>query len=259
MHKRLLAPLLILCGFSLVYSQNMEKQIRSLENDFKQFKYRRVIEKGNFLLSDAYTSHNDSLRIYQYMLSSAYAISDTVQAKAIVEHILRTDPRFSLNPKSTSPKIIEFYEYVRKKTLQRQKRNHAQKQQNPKAVLVFPPLKPQFALASVLLPGSGHYLAGFKSKGAVFSSVSALWLTGAVYAVYVTNNKRNAYLAADRGADFNNLYNAYNQAYKTRNFLLIGYGLWNLYCLYDLNKSNTLKVNLTLRQNTLSLNINKSW
>lgn len=239
--------------------QNIEKNIRSLENDFKNFKYQQVIEKGKFLLSDAYTTHEDSLVIYQYMLSSAYAVNDTTLAKQIIKSILKSDRKYSLDPKNTSPKIIELFEYMKKKYNQNALDKDLKVKPRERQQTYPPPLHPGLAVASIFLPGSGHYFDGLKTKGAVFSSVSSLWLAGSVYAIYHTADKREAYLSAGKDADFTKLYDTYNSAYKTRNLLLIGYALWNIYCLYDLNKEHAANFNISVKNGALSLNLLKTW
>ncbi len=97
-----------------VFAQDLDQAIQSLEKDFKAFNYKKVIERGRFLLADPYTSKEDSLRIYNYVLSSAYAINDTLLAKKVVLDILACEPSFAPNPREISPKIIEFFNYVKK-------------------------------------------------------------------------------------------------------------------------------------------------
>lgn len=260
MQKSLLIAFLFLFHFSFIFSQDIEKNIRSIEDDFKNFKYQQVIEKGKFLLADAYTTHDDSLLIYQYMLSSAYAKGDTSFAGEIITNILRSDPKFSLNPKNTSPKIIELFEYIKRKHQAASAEELRAKKLKEKPALNYPPpLHPGLSVASILLPGSAHYLNGSVKKGLIYTSISLLGITASIYSIYLTADKRDAYLSADRSANFDKLYNSYNSAYKTRNFLLIGYALWNIYCLYDLHKEHSVNYNISIKKDALSLNIIKVW
>lgn len=260
MQRGCLIALLVVFQLSFLYSQNIDKNIRSLENDFKNFKYQQVIEKGRFLLADAFTSHEDSLVIYQLMLSSAYAVGDTSFAGKIIKSILESDPKFTLNPKNTSPKIIELFEVMKKKYNHSSSDTGLKTLPQEKQLLTYPPpLHPGLAVASIILPGSGHSLSGSKYKGYIFSSVSALWMAGSIYAIYQTADKREAYLSAGKEAGFDKLYDSYNSAYKTRNFLLISYALWNIYCLYDLHKEHSVNYNISIKKDALSLNIFKVW
>jgi len=70
-----------LFSMTALKAQGIKDEIASLEKEFKNFQYNLVIEKGKFLLADRYTTKSDSLQIYQYILSSAYSINDTILAR----------------------------------------------------------------------------------------------------------------------------------------------------------------------------------
>ena len=242
--KHILVIGFLLLGNVLI-AQDLEQAIQSLEKDFRSFNYKKVIEKGQFLLADPYTNKEDSLRIYNYILSSAYAVNDTVLAKKIVLDILACEPSFAPNPRETSPKIIEFFNYVKEQNrpLAPVKRDTIYLPEKEKYVLP-PPLNPFSLVSGALIPGSGHLLEGFKSRGYIFSSVSILLLSGTIYAGIETGKRYDTYMAAYGNADYDHLYNEYNQIYKVRNTLLIAYGLWSLYGLFDLQNQFNLRVSL---------------
>lgn len=249
---------IILNGF--VAGQNLNKQIQSLENDFRLFKYEQVIKKGRFLLADPYASKKDSLQIYQFMLSSAYAVDDTTLAKNIIKEILRTEPSFTLDARSTSPKIIEFFNYIKqqivhkKPPLQPPVTEHLTAPQKQ-----LPPLKGEYLLASALFPGSGHLWAGDKKSGYYRSAASAALLAAIIYSAIETDRRKDAYLSASGAADFSTLYKRYNSSYRWRNAFLIGYGLWSLYNLYDLQKKNWQVTVSGGGDPSLSLNLHVRW
>ncbi|GEM_PF-2029348 len=257
--KLVFLSLFVLSSFA--QAQKLEKQLRSLENDFKSFKYQQVINKGDFLLADPYTSKSDSLQIFQYMLSSAYALSDTVLAKQIIVKILHTEPSFALNPKEISPKIIEFFNYV-KKTLSVPQ--SPQNESTPsRSIATLPqalnPVKPLSFVASALLPGSGHLLSDFRPQGYERTAVSAALLVAALTLTMKTEQTHNDYLSAAKNADFDELFNRYNRYYKIRNTLWIGYGLWSLYNLFDLQRSSTLQMTVNGNRQKVALRLTKHF
>lgn len=249
----------IFLSFIALHAQNLQEEIDSLEKHFKNFEYKQVLEKGNFLLADAFTNKEDSLQIYQYMLSSAYALNDTARAKTIINDILECDPSHQLNPRQVSPKIIELFNYIKK-------RHQSAKQTDSLHVAGFDPtelnrflIKPHVAVTSVFLPGSGHLLSGYKNKGYILSSVSALLLGGAVYTTIQTNHYRDDYMAARGDANYDRLYNRYNSYYKIRNALFAGYLLWGLYSIYDLHLQQQRSIALSANAESVSIAFQFHW
>ena len=241
-------------------AQNVKKEIESLENQFKNFQYSQVIEKGKFLLADRFTTRTDSLEIYKYMLSSAYAISDTTLARSIIQDILHTDPKFTLNPLETSPKIIEFFNVV-KLNLQKdhvtdsltvKDIKHSELRQSPS-------ISPLSTLSSVLLPGSGHLLENDRKRGILFTSISGVFIGSIIYSSIVLSDHREQYMQARDGSNYDRLYNQYNRSYKIRNTLLSVYGLWNLYTLYNLHTRQSLIISAGNSINGPTLSIQLLW
>ncbi len=257
MKKRIIPVLILIFIVQGWTQQHISKKIQELENDFKSFKYEQVLEKGKFLLSDPYVTKDDSLKIFQYMLNSAYALADTTEARKIIKQIIKCDPQFSLSPIETSPKIIEFFEHV-KKQIQENKPLIPSAQQG---ILQFPykPVPYATNFLSILLPGSGHLHQKFTKRGLWFTGISAGLITGMVYATIQTEKKRDAYMAAKPKSDFNRLYDDYNRIYRIRNVLWASFIIWDMYVLYDLQKQWQFRVNPTVDRGSISVNITKRW
>lgn len=219
-------------------AQETRKEIQRLEEDFRQFQFELVLKKGRFLLGEPYLSHQDSLLIYQYMLNAAYALGDTIQARRIIDEILVVFPDFQLDPRITSPKIIEFYNYYRKEKLRLQQ-EQAKGTNPPVPVpgMSLPSVSPLPVIAGVILPGSGHLLVGRSKRGWIFVGISSVLLGSALYYTQKTRTLEDAYLSARH--DFDQYYNRYSRAYKIRNALWIQYGLWSVFGIYDLYRSIT--------------------
>ncbi len=250
------------CTTSLFAQQHVERQIQNLDRDFRAFKYKQVIEKGRFLLSDPYVTKEDSLQIYKYMLNAAYALADTVQAKKIITEIIKCDPKFAFDPKDTSPKIIEFFNHVKK---QIQAHHSIAPIKNPpppsanEAAFKIKPLPFTSMAFSLILPGSGHLHQKFRKKGIWITGISSLLLGSITYTAVKTNEKRNDYMSAKEGADFDRLYDSYNRMFKLRNLLLATFALWDIYALFDLNKSWELHINSNSTHQTFSVSISKHF
>ncbi|NOX37597.1 MAG: hypothetical protein GXO78_08675 [Calditrichaeota bacterium] len=219
-------------------AQDTRAEIQRLEEDFRQFKFDLVLKKGRFLLGEPYLSRQDSLLIYQYMLNAAYALGDTVRARQIIDEILAVFPDFQLDPRITSPKIIEFYNYYRKEKLRlQQDEGKGTNPSVPPPQLSMPSVSPIPVVAGVVLPGSGHMLVGQSKRGWIFMGISSILLGSALYYTQKTRELEDAYLSARQ--DFDLYYNRYNRSYKIRNALWIQYGLWSVFGIYDLYRSIT--------------------
>ncbi len=252
---------LLICTTSLFAQQHVERQIQNLDRDFRAFKYKQVIEKGRFLLSDPYVTKEDSLQIYKYMLNAAYALADTVQAKRIIMEIIKCDPKFAFDPKDTSPKIIEFFNHVKK---QIQEHHPIVPANNPpppanQKVFAIKPLPFTSTAFSLVLPGSGHLHQNFRKKGIWFTGISSLLLGGIAYTAIKTNENRKDYMNAKEGADFDRLYDAYNRMFKIRNLLMATFAVWDIYVLFDLQKSWEMRINSDPAKQSFSVNISKHF
>ena len=261
--KSVLITILISLFFTFLsaYAQNIKQQIHSLENDFKDFKYDLVIKKGRFLLGDPYTTKNDSLQIYQFMLSSAYALGDMTQAEQIIKEILSCQPSHSLNPKTTSPKIIELFNSIKRDTetvIQNPADNLDKPEKiKPEIKIVKNAVPPAYTISNVILPGSGQIMTGQKSKGYFHLAASAVLLGGSIYFSIQTSAYHNDYMKAKGDVNYNELYDLYNTSYKWRNTFFIGYGIWSLYSLFDLH--NSVSKNLSFSGGKDNINLNYSF
>lgn len=246
--------LIVILFFSSVRGQNLDDEIRSLENDYKLFRHDLVLEKGRFLLADPFATKNDSLQIFQLMLSASYSLNDTSTARQIISDILASEPGFALNPRQTAPKIIEFFNHIKN-----QIKAGTSTEAAPLRVIVrtdtlfIQQSDPWPTISGLLLPGSGHYLKGSKKKGLAFTALSAGLLGGIIYSSFKTEQFRKDYSRAGQGADFQKLYGRYDNYYKSRNILIALYAAWSLYSIYDLQKQSNLKIQLSSQDNKLLL------
>lgn len=242
--------------------QHIQQQIKNLDKDFRSFQYHKVIEKGKFLLSDPYVTKDDSLTIYKYMLNAAYALADTAEAKSIIKQIIKCDPEFALNPQDTSPKIIEFFNHVKNQIKQHRPvvpAGPGQPEHTTPSRIVYKPLPFSSALYSILLPGSGHLHQKIKGKGMRYTAVSLGLIGGMAYAIVQTVKKRDDYMHAERGADFERLYNDYNKMYKIRNILIGAFVVWDLYAFFDLQKQWQVSLQAEPVSGTMTVGISTRW
>ncbi|MEJ2636156.1 MAG: hypothetical protein P8184_12800 [Calditrichia bacterium] len=245
-------PFAIFFCFMLVsqlYSQNLQSEIQSLENDLRKFEYQKVYEKGQFLLTESYITKEDSIRIYQFMIDALFALSDTSTAKNMVEDLLSCCPDFKPDPRIVSPKIIDFINNIKSKIAEPSEIPKEPEVMSQPAIVQTYPAPPRFSylLSSIVFPGSAHLMTGREKKGIIFSAVSSLLIGGIVYSAIRAEEKREDYFSAGRNGDFPHLYDEYDTAYKIRNYLLVSYAVFNLYAFYDFYRGETRKHDISLR------------
>jgi hypothetical protein len=250
--------------FCSLYGQITQQDLEALELDFKKFRYQEVLAKGRFFLESKQLSGDDSLQIYQYMINAAYALNDTTQAKEIIREVLQSSREFQMDPRITSPKIIEFFNYVKNEQLEFPQVSDTTSDSllaKPAPIRMYPANEKIFA--SFLVPGTGHLWNGSKTKGIIYTSASALFIGSLIYFANRTAKKRDLYMNARLNTNFNDLYDDYNRAYRTRNLLILGYGIFNLYVLYDLLNVDVKQDNLnflyTPRNKMISFRYSRCW
>ena len=220
--------------FSNLLVAQPSRAVSELEASFRQFQFQEVLNKGRFFLGEPGLSRQDSLTIYEYMLNAAYALNDTVQAKAIIDEILRTDPNFQPNPRITSPKIMEFYRWYRK--------NRPQVFPVPQTPVTsnkresFPAISWWEVGETLLLPGSGEWIRQKTPANLTRMGVSAVLLGSVIYTITETSRRERDYLSAT--SDFDTYYDRYNRMYRYRTVAIITYSGWVLWHLYRLIHQN---------------------
>lgn len=238
---------LLACFETSGYAQNIKKEIQSLEEDYRKFNFQLVIDKGKFLLKDPFLTKGDSLKVYQFMLNASYTLNDTVQARKLINEILKCSSDFAPDPKITSPKIIEFFNLIKKQEITLPTSAIKPKKNQSETLTTIPSPPAQYLFSTLFLPGSGHLWQGEKKRGYLFSTISAVFWGSIYYYTSKTSENRKKYMRAARNDDFDDLYAHYNSSYKIRNTLIAGYILYNCYVLYDFYTSTNRKHKFSLQ------------
>ncbi len=231
MTRKIWLTLAIVFSLQWGYAQPASGPVKELERLFQQFQFKEVLKKGRYFLGEPGISRQDSLAIYEYMLNAAYALNDTARAKAIIDEILNTDPNFQPNPKITSPKIMEFYNWYRRnrRPLFPTKPPGASRDTIPPAQYATSVPMWQFGL-SALLPGTGEYLRSRNKNALVRSTISVTLLGGMIYSIVETAHREKAYLNARQ--NFDTYYAQYNRMYKIRSVTIAAYTGWVFWNMY---------------------------
>ena len=229
----------VICLFSLftflrdAASQDLDLFQLKLES----FDYAAVIEMAEDAISrpENYT-HEQLIKIYEMKGVAHFSRNELTHAKDSFEEILQRDSLHELDPVKTSPKIIEFFDTI-KREFETEPIVQPEKITVYDTVVVVQETMGRYQKAlpvSLLLPGTGHlYLKEYK-RGTVLTALSAITLSSALYYSITTESKEKEYMNAVDPETIHSSYEAYNSAYRTRNALWIAYAAVWIYTQTDL-------------------------
>ena len=237
---RILSSLFLL--YTLAVAQHHTDAVEGVAIPFKSFQYSEVISLADSVLAqDSLLTATELIEIYRMKALSHFSIGEEQYAKNCFNEILKTDPRFKLDPVQNSPKIISFFNQIKLDYLQNQItiKNSTPLEQNNEPIKTTFALYPQkniksAMVKSVLLPGWGHLYLDKKKSGIPLLLGSIVTLPSMIYFIYDANQKERDYLNETDSDEIQTKYDTYNQSYKIRNGLIAGYALIWLYSQWDL-------------------------
>jgi len=228
--------ILLLACFLQVKAQPVPAEMDRLHELFKDFRYQEVIHQAEEILrKNQDLSKEEKSEILRLLALSYYSRQDMQGALKNFSEILSLDPHYRLDPLENSPKILAFFEEIR-----RQKKiaeSIAPPRQNDTlttllADSVRQTSYKQMAL-SFLLPGSGQIGGGEKTKGWLLLAGNFTLLGTAVYFDVETNRLEDRYLQVTDIDKMAGAWEDYNKAYRNRNFFLTAFAVLWLYTQID--------------------------
>jgi hypothetical protein len=154
-------------------------------------------------------------------------------------NILEINPDYRLDPVKNSPKILAFFEEIRRQTMVNRANIEMPtivSQESSAKYVNLDSIKQasqkRMAL-SVFVPGSGQIMRGEKTKGWLLLGGNIALLGGFLYFNFEANRLEDEYLKASNPEDITATYDDYNQAYQNRNIALTGFLLLWLYTQID--------------------------
>jgi hypothetical protein len=238
----------ITCTLSIFISINCFSQVNSdslslLKKQFESFDYKAAINSANRFLAKKDTINKANLKeIYRMKGISHFSISQDDSARYSFRQILFMDSTYNLDSSKNSPKIVAFFNGLKKDFLKEQ--SEIKKLAASKADTVYIPqyvrdinsegnLKHAIA-QSLIFPGWGHLHRGFEVKGWIFTTLTLATLGSTIYFIYDSNKRRKDYLAQDETSAILSKYNGYNSAFHKRNISILALAAVWLYAQIDL-------------------------
>ena len=181
----------------------------NLESLYNARKFEELITYGNSLLEAPETLYPDELaQLHRYMGFTYVILRREYEAKRHFIEWLKMEPDASLDPVMIPPNIVRIF-YLAK--------DIAAGESSKPAVFVPGPgdrwlqVKP-ILWRSMLIPGWGHYHAGYKTKGVVMMLIDAGLIGGFIISHAEYLKARDNYFAETDVEKMNMAYDNYNNA-----------------------------------------------
>lgn len=265
----LLFSLLNIISSQLIYSQQSKIELL-LKSKFENFEYEKVITISDSLLKfSGNLTREDSIKIFYYRAISAFHIWDINLSEESFKVLLKLDKNFQPDSSEVSPKIISFFNQIRKREIEEiqsisLQQNLLFQDQNSKVE----ELRKNFSLyreailKNLVYPGWGNFVINQKTKAYIFTSSFSISLISSVYFYFLTEKKEREYLNEINPDKISEKYSPYNMAYKLRNISLISLGLIYIYSQFDLltetfplSLNNLSRIDLEQKNNSINLSI----
>jgi hypothetical protein len=233
------AYIFILLLVNIVFSQQSTGDLTGISNHFGSFDYKAVIRIGDSLLTATETFDTTSrIELLRMKGISHYTLREQNEAQGAFLAILDLDRHYTMDPFTTPPKILAFYNIIKKSFNSSILQSEKTVQPGPSVSYRRGNISGMAAMVgrSVLVPGWGHLKAGQKSKGRWILTGTLATLPAALYFTLDSNIKEKKYLSETDRNRIGSRYSDFNRAYKLRNTFLVAYaGIW-LYSQFDLLK-----------------------
>jgi hypothetical protein len=235
MMKKTLIIFLFFVAATASFAQ--EINYAKIKSEFDTFQYESMIKSSDALLAKGILSDSLTVDVYVMRAVAFYQMGNDVATRQSFENILKLRRNFNPDPSQVSPKLILLFGEIKADFLKNNPLpiSEADTSRQITHVKLFGQERMKgFILENLLVPGIAQLQLGKNPKGILLSAASVLNLGAAVYFIIDTKNKENEYLKQSDKQEILNKYSAYNNAYKTRNALLISYALLWVYGQLDL-------------------------
>lgn len=251
--------LLLILIYIFLISFNLSAQIRQdsisvLKNELESFKYTDVIKHADLMiLHKEELSKATLIEVYRMKAIAQFSLSDEEGAKTTFTNILNIDTTYILDSSNTSPKIITYFNQLKRNYLAGLSRQKQYLEAKTDTVIIQDErssvMLRQAVIRSVIFPGLGHFYLNQNLKGITLSSLTVITLSSMIYYIIDSNSKQKDYLNARDNITIQTMYNKYNTSYKLRNISIISLAAVWLYSQIDIlffSSNNLLNVSGTV-------------
>lgn len=242
MKKRDLLLTILLIAQQLWAQSNITMD--NIREAYQNFDYTRVVSLSNYLVENPDSlSESDRIEIFTMMGVSNYSLNVIEESRINFIEILKIDKEFELNPTLISPKIIGFFNNIKKDYKQitvdippvpKDSVTIAENKFSLESYTRGINMQNNSFVRSLFFPGWGQIYAGETTKGWIMLVGSTGLLGSVIYTVVETNKREELYMNETNADLIPERYSSYNDMYKMRNLLIGAYAALWLYSQIDI-------------------------
>jgi hypothetical protein len=241
MFKYIIGIYINLFFLAALYSQPFNDRLDLMIEKYKSFDYHSVIEQAEHLLGDSIGfSTRDICEIYRLKAISYYSLLDMEGAFNSFVALLKRDPEYTLNPVHNAPKIVAYFEAIRRTFGEERNQLKGETQvgtekedQRPDTLIIEKDIINKSFIYSLLVPGLGHVTTKPATKSWLLFGAGIASLGLSTYYIIDTQRKEEDYLHATHKYEIERKYNTYNTVYKRRNLAIFAFATIWLYSQID--------------------------
>jgi tetratricopeptide (TPR) repeat protein len=236
--KKLLISLALLACASSLTAQDGTLEVEIIRQKFRNFEYDSVITYATKALAEKeHFSRENLIDIYELKAISHFSLLEMNASLSSFLEILKIDPAYSLDPVKTSPKILSFFEELKKSYQPEVRGETARLMAKVDTIKIADNRTGELKsclVKSMVLPGWGHIQLEKKTKGIFLTAAGFVSLGLAINYAIDTESKEKSYLNETDMARIESKYDAYNRAYRLRNIFMTSFAVVWLYTQADL-------------------------
>lgn len=248
-----LITFLLVISNQIVLSQSKKNISDLLKSKFENFEYESVLSiTDSILKSNSDLAKNDSIQIFYYRSLSAFHIWDINLSEDNFKTLLKLDKNFILDSTEVSPKIVNFFNQIKKRESENSIQLNNKEKENDLTTSFQEIYKKKYSdyrealWKNFLIPGWGNLSLKEKTKGYIITSSFSISLISSMYFYFNTKAKEKEYLNEVTPEKIAEKYNSYNSSYKIRNLSFIALGLIYIYSQIDLLTRNPFQENIII-------------
>ena len=210
---------IMLLAFQILWAQPSPTDVLQVKYYYESVAFEKVISLGKKLLHSPEEKTPEELAlVHRYMALSYYNLGQLDSSRAHFLSLLSIQSDTELDPVTVSPKIIDFFNSIKKDYVALQR---ADAMPGFTRYIFVKDLRPAAGWRSALLPGWGQFYKKQKIRGIILGGAfwSSLVATG--IAALKEGQTHRDYLDSQTPDDINRNYDTYNKWYKTRRFLTV--------------------------------------
>jgi hypothetical protein len=204
MNKLLLIVTIILSRFCL--AQNFEMHLEKAYNNFDNQQVDSLLADARQMYQDL--TDADKIAFHKYKAFRAFQLGEQQVALNHFKNIIALDTFYTLDPLSTSPKLLTMFDKAKIEYLEQQQTRL--KTLSQQTGFIETPWR------SLVFPGWEQWHRGAETKAYMWAALGTITLAGTIQSLIRTSLKHQDYLDEKDPARVQEKYDAYDKVYKSQ-------------------------------------------